>query len=108
MRIVKVGEEKTMTPPRHHELFARLFYNGEKITVGRIWMSAFGGAEMDSHDSEHIFYILRGSAKMFNGKDTFFVEEGDSIIVEPGEPHSLTGNGKVDCEYIVITSPPLG
>jgi len=106
LKFVKVGEIQPTTPDKHYALFGRSIHSGEKVAVARIWMSAFGGAEIHEHDSEHVFYILKGGAKMFDGKETHYVEEGESIIVEPGEPHAFTGNGRVDCEYIVVTAPP--
>ena len=106
VKVVKVGEIKSITPNKHYDLFARGLYTGKNVAVGRVWMSAYGGAEIHEHDGEHVFYILRGGAKMFDGKETYYVEEGDCIIVEPGVPHSFTGNGKVDCEYIVVSAPP--
>jgi len=97
-----------MTPPAHHELFARMIHNDDKVSVSRVLMTAHGGAEISEHFSEHIFYILRGGAKMFDGKETYEVEAGESIVVGSNEPHSLTGNGREDCEYLVVTAPPLG
>jgi len=100
---VKVGALETITPPRHYDLLARKICDSELLTVARVFMSAHGGAEIDEHPAEHVFYVLRGSAKMFDGKESFEVEAGDSIIVESGETHSFTGNGKEDCEYLVVT-----
>jgi mannose-6-phosphate isomerase-like protein (cupin superfamily) len=41
-----------------------------------------------------------------NGKEMAFVNAGQSLVIEAGEPHQVTGTGQMDCEYLSITSPP--
>lgn len=112
MRVVEVGALKAGVLPQHYDVFAREIWGpgcgGKKVTVLHNVMLAQGGAEMHVHEeSEHIFFVLKGELKVSDGKDTFLVTEGNGLIIGAGDPHEVTGTGKIDCEYIAITSPPV-
>jgi quercetin dioxygenase-like cupin family protein len=78
------------------------------MTMVHCVMLASGGAEMHTHpESEHLFYVLRGELKVTNGKETLIVPARQALVIEPNEPHQVTGNGRMDCEYLSITSPPI-
>jgi mannose-6-phosphate isomerase-like protein (cupin superfamily) len=111
MRIVQVGSLPPVVRPQHHEVFAREIWGpasgGKRVTVTHSVMLATGGAEMHVHpDSEHIFYVLRGELKVYDGKETAIVSAGEGLVIAAGEPHQVTGTGRMDCEYLSITSPP--
>lgn len=78
------------------------------MAVSHAVMLAHGGAEMHVHaESEQIFYVLAGELKVYNGKETSIVSAGQWLVTEAGEPHQVTGSGRMDCQYITVTCPPL-
>ena len=112
MIIVEVGALKTSVLPQHENVFAReirgLGNGGKNVSVSHNFMLAHGGAEMHVHEeSEHIFYVLKGELCVYDGSSPRIVTEGNALIVAAGELHQITGNGRVDCEYLLITSPPV-
>jgi quercetin dioxygenase-like cupin family protein len=78
------------------------------ISVLFCGMEADGGAEMHTHDEqEHIFYVLEGKVQLNDGEQTHVVSAGQAMVIEPGDPHEVTGTGRgTDAKYIVITIPP--
>lgn len=112
MKKVDVGAIKPVVLPKHSEVFAREIWGplsgGKNCCVVHNVMLAYGGAEMHTHDeTEHIFYILRGELKVYDGEKTSVFTAGDSFVIEAGEPHEITGTGRMDCEYLAISSPPV-
>jgi mannose-6-phosphate isomerase-like protein (cupin superfamily) len=66
-----------------------------------------GGSEKRHYHqkSTQVFYILRGNAMMEMGGVKYEMSEGDSIVVEPGEPHRFMNIGNTDVRFLVISSP---
>jgi quercetin dioxygenase-like cupin family protein len=112
MKVIQIGSLTPEVRPQHYEVFAREVFGprtgGHNLVMSYCVMLATGGAEMHTHpESEHVFYVLRGELKVTNGKETFIVPAHEALVIEPNEPHSVTGTGRMDCEYLSITSPPV-
>jgi quercetin dioxygenase-like cupin family protein len=112
MRVVKVGSLPIAVPPNHHDVFSRQIFGpsvgANHVGVYYCVMLAGGGGEMHRHaGAEHVLYVLRGEVKVRGDKDTFIVHTGEALIIGPDETHQFTGTGQMDCEYLVVTSPPL-
>ncbi|MGC8976312.1 MAG: cupin domain-containing protein [Candidatus Ratteibacteria bacterium] len=53
-------------------------------------------------DEDEVFIILKGKGVMFDGKEEFYVEEGDTILTGNGEMHSIKNIGKDNLEIIAF------
>ena len=111
MKTMEIAALATSVLPQHHEVYAREIWGpasgGRMMTVLHNEMRAAGGAEMHAHsESEHVFVVLAGELCVTNGKESCTVHAGEALVIEPGEPHQVTGNGRVDCTYLAITCPP--
>lgn len=110
MKVVNIGALEPKLLPKHDNVYSRRIWGpesgGKNCAVGYNYLFANGGAEMHSHDSEHIFIILEGSCNYYDGENTFTFRKGQAFIVEPGDVHQVSGTGEEDCKYITITSPP--
>ena len=111
MKILNVPSLPTFIPPKHNEVFIREICGPntgcDKVAIGYAVMLANGGAEMHVHEaSDHVFYVLAGELKVTNGQETHIVSAGQSLLIPAGEPHSVTGAGRIDCQYLNITTPP--
>jgi len=55
--------------------------------------------------SQELYYILRGRARMRVGKKSAIVGKNDTILIMPGEKHSIRNTGSVDLVFLCICSP---
>ncbi|MDH5424762.1 MAG: cupin domain-containing protein [Gammaproteobacteria bacterium] len=55
--------------------------------------------------SEEIYYILKGSGKMFLDKEAFTVNAGDSILIRPGQQHCIENTGKEELRFLCCCAP---
>ncbi len=112
MKIVDVQQLPKVVLPKHFGHYSQEIRGPNtgtrELSVLFCGMKADGGAEMHTHDKqEHIFYILEGEVQVTDGEQTQIVSAGQAMIIEPGDPHEVTGSHRgVDAKYIVITIPP--
>lgn len=55
--------------------------------------------------SEEIYYILKGTGKMFLDKETFIVNEGDSVLIKPGQVHYIENTGNIELRFLCSCAP---
>ena len=66
------------------------------------------GAKTQAHyhpQSEEIYYILVGQARMRLGDEIRDVGPGDSIAIPPGEPHQITNIGGEQLVFLCCCAP---
>jgi mannose-6-phosphate isomerase-like protein (cupin superfamily) len=57
--------------------------------------------------SEEIYHVLQGAGEMHLGAEHFAVEPGDTVIIPPGTPHSITAStGAQDLIVLCCCNPP--
>ena len=79
--------------------------NGDRYQVKRITVNpgAKLSVQMHHHRAEH-WVVVSGSAKVTNGKKTFFLSENESTYIPVGVVHALENPGRVPLEIIEIQS----
>ncbi len=78
---------------------------GERFQVKRIVVEP-GGAlslQMHYHRAEH-WIVVRGSARVTRGEETFLLTENESTYIPPGAKHRLENPGRVPLEIIEVQS----
>jgi len=66
------------------------------------------GQMTDAHShklTEEIYYILEGKGQMYLANDDFFVEQGDSILIKPGQTHCIKNIGESELRLLCCCSP---
>jgi mannose-1-phosphate guanylyltransferase / mannose-6-phosphate isomerase len=58
---------------------------------------------MHHHRAEH-WIVVRGTAKVTRGEDTFLLAENESTYIPMGQKHRLSNPGKVELEIIEVQS----
>lgn len=112
MKIVDVEQLPKAILPQHYQHYSQEVRGPNTgnagLSVLLCTMKADGGAMMHTHDvQEHIFYILEGEVQVNDGRQAHVATAGQAIVVEPGDPHEVTGTRRgVDAKYLVITIPP--
>ena len=85
--------EGFFTPPKHESFEAKkLFGESGKIIDGSIaYISLNGGGptEPHTHEHNHLFIVVKGSAKILLGGEEIIVRENESFLVEGSIPHSV-------------------
>jgi mannose-1-phosphate guanylyltransferase / mannose-6-phosphate isomerase len=79
--------------------------SGERFQVKRIVVDA-GAAlslQMHYHRAEH-WIVVRGTAKVTRGDETFLLTENESTYIPPGTRHRLENPGKMPLEIIEVQS----
>lgn len=112
MKILDAGQLPKVLLPKHFGHYSQEIRGpstgNEALSVLLCGMKADGGAEMHTHDvQEHIFYIMEGEVQVNDGQGVHVVTAGQAMVIEPGDPHEVTGTHRgIDAKYLVITIPP--
>ncbi|HUW64799.1 MAG TPA: cupin domain-containing protein [Spirochaetia bacterium] len=105
MDVIDVSSLGSSVPDKHFKLHARQISASAGLTVSYNFMEPDGGAEMHTHeDRDHVFYVLEGEMKVFDGIVEQLVPCGSALVVKAGEAHQVTGTGKMPCVYLLVTS----
>ena len=85
--------------PAQHGLSAMSF---AEATV-----EAGGATLLHCHrNSEEIYHITQGTAKMRMGNSEFDIRAGDTITIPPGTPHNVTNSGREALKILCVCHPP--
>ena len=78
---------------------------GERFQVKRIGVKPGGclSLQMHHHRAEH-WIVVRGTAKVTRGEETFLVSENESTYIPLGVKHRLENPGRVPLEMIEVQS----
>ena len=78
---------------------------GERFQVKRIVVKPGGtlSLQMHHHRAEH-WIVVRGTAKVTRGDDTFLLSENESTFIPLGTTHRLENPGRVPLEMIEVQS----
>lgn len=79
--------------------------SGERFQVKRIVVDpgAALSLQMHYHRAEH-WIVVRGTAKVTRGEETFLLTENESTYIPPGARHRLENPGKLPLEIIEVQS----
>lgn len=55
--------------------------------------------------TEEIYYILEGQARMTIGDETAEVGPGDAIAIPPGAVHTITNDGDITLKFLCCCAP---
>ena len=79
--------------------------NGERFQVKRIVVDpgAALSLQMHYHRAEH-WIVVRGTARVTRGDETFLLTENESTYIPPGTRHRLENPGKLPLELIEVQS----
>ena len=76
-----------------------VFLETESLSVKQELMPPGTNEQLHFHTiAQQVFYVSKGEA-------TFYVEENQSIHIEPGQKHFVVNNSSVDLEFLVISQP---
>lgn len=112
--VKKVVEKLKQAGRSEHEFHTRVFrpwgwYEGidagDRFQVKRIAVKpgAALSLQMHHHRAEH-WVVVRGTAKVTRGDETFLVSENESTYIPTGTKHRLENPGKVPLEMIEVQS----
>lgn len=78
---------------------------GERFQVKRICVKPGASLSLQKHEhrAEH-WIVVRGTAQVTRGKDTFTLKENESTFIPIGEVHRLHNPGGTDLEMIEVQS----
>lgn len=62
--------------------------------------------EVQPYEGEEFGYVLRGSMKLFYGKEEYKVKKGECFYFKANKSHYLKNEGKCETEILWISSPP--
>jgi transcriptional regulator with XRE-family HTH domain len=109
-RLIRAGERAQLIhPQRKWEEFLLTPRTAKRLQVilSIVEPGEGSGDEPYSHESdEECVVILKGSLEFKLGKESYVLEEGDSITFESRTPHSNRNPGPSKAEVLWITTPP--
>jgi len=75
---------------------------GPNFALRRFVMEPDGGMPNHTNTVEHEQYVLRGSARIGIGEETFDVCAGDVVYIPQGVPHWYQNVGEENFEFLCI------
>jgi mannose-6-phosphate isomerase-like protein (cupin superfamily) len=113
MKVYRKNTGEKYTPFHHFGMKTQVVFNPDGgCKKANLTLSTLPG-ESGSHDevderSDQIFYILQGSMKVYaRGQFLADLHEGDALLVEAGDIHSVRNEEKQDAVFLAVTVPPL-
>src|SRR3989442_1006908 len=101
------GREETLTHRKVHRPWGSYdgIEKGERFQVKRIVVEpgAALSLQMHYHRAEH-WIVVRGTARVTPGEETFLLTENESTYIPPGTKHRLANPGKLPLEIIEVQS----
>ena len=113
MKVYRSGTGEKYTPFNHFGMKTQVIFNPDggckKANVTLSTLPKGSGSDDEVHDhSDQIFYILQGSMKVYGrGQLLANLLEGDAVLVEAGEVHSVRNEAGRDTVFFAVTVPPL-
>jgi len=73
----------------------REYFKTDKITFGssQLHPGQTGAVDKGHANSHEVFFVSRGKVLLRCGNSLFEMQEGDAMLIPPGEPHQLTNIG---------------
>ena len=62
---------------------------------------------LSSHEGEEFIYVLEGIVEINYGKETYLLEQGDSIYYDSIVPHHVHAAGQVTAKILAVVYTPL-
>ena len=101
------GREETLAHRKVHRPWGTYddLEHGERFRVKRIVVEpgAALSLQMHHHRAEH-WVVVRGTARVTRGEDSFLLTENESTYIPPGTRHRLENPGKLPLEIIEVQS----
>jgi mannose-1-phosphate guanylyltransferase/mannose-6-phosphate isomerase len=108
-RLKAAGREETLVHRKVHRPWGSYdgIERGERFQVKRIVVEpgAALSLQMHYHRAEH-WIVVRGTARVTRGEETFLLTENESTYIPPGTRHRLENPGRLPLEIIEVQSGP--
>lgn len=81
-----------------------------KFSLGHVIIPPGKSSELHYHpketETDEVYYILKGSARMVINKENYMLSPGDVVYIEPEEQHQIFNDkGEESLEFLVICGP---
>lgn len=83
------------------------FLRSERLSAGLYRLPAGGGDEQTPHSEDEIYYVLRGRARFFSGREDTAVAAGTVLFVPAKEEHRFHSIEE-ELELLVFFAPAEG
>ena len=83
--------------------------NAQKNIMEPIHLVLYSGQGTDEdvpHEGEEFGYVIKGEITIVLGKRKVKVKKGESFYYTASKIHSIVNTGKIDAEFIWVSSPP--
>ncbi len=107
--VVKKAQRRLVSFPKGGLQYEIIHSNLQKkmgIHVGTLKPGGMTSEEQLTHQGEECVIILEGQMQVEIRDTTTFLETEDSIYFDSSLPHRLYNNGKRDCVFYLIITPP--
>ncbi|HWA98582.1 MAG TPA: cupin domain-containing protein [Pirellulales bacterium] len=109
MDVKNIAEVSAFTTKDGSEIRELLAYRNSAIRLQSLAEARLPpGASTTPHyhpQTEEIYYLLEGSARMQIGNETRDVGPGDAIAIPPGQTHQITNTGTQTLTFLCCCAP---
>jgi mannose-6-phosphate isomerase-like protein (cupin superfamily) len=104
MKITTIADIPGMTVSKHYDLLGRTIFEqgGTKVTFTR--MEKTGRCDPHIHErAVQLFIVLKGMIIFNDGRSEVLVSQGNSVLFDAGEVHSICNAAGPGTEYLTVT-----
>ncbi len=90
-------------------VWKKVLFRKADLQVGRVqmvnWAKLPAGNSFAAHyheDMQEIFVLVSGQVRLRVGDAECTLQRGDSVLIDPREPHQMWNEGSEDAEYLAI------
>jgi mannose-6-phosphate isomerase-like protein (cupin superfamily) len=109
MHIVNIGEAQPFVTKDGSEIRELLAHRNsciQKQSLAEARVAPGQTTQPHYHpQSEEIYYILQGQARMWIGKEYRDIGPGDAIAIPPGSPHQISNTGERTLIFLCCCAP---
>ena len=107
MKLIKIKELPKVVPANHYNMTSRWVVDesigAKSMRISQGHMEPSGVGETHTHENmEQLFIVLKGALLMKSDKEEVRIEEGEAVLIYPGEPHATYADNE-ETDYLVVT-----
>ena len=107
MKLIKIKELPKVTPANHYNMTSRWLVDesigAKSMRISQGHLEPGGMVKAHSHENmEQLFIVLKGALLMKGEQEVVRIEEGDAVLIYPGESHATSADNE-EVDYLVVT-----
>jgi len=107
MKVIKIKELPEVTPANLYNMTSRWVVDesigAKTMRISQGHLEPDGVVKAHRHENmEQLFIVLKGALLMKSEQEEVRIEEGEAVLIYPGESHATSADNE-EADYLVVT-----